>query len=336
MAIELRLLRHALALGQHGNFARAAEALHLTQPSLSRSIAALEAQLGVPLFDRTTKGVTPTAFGRVVLERGEAVLQREADLRRELQLLAGMEIGLLTVGAGPYMAESTVATAIARVTMQHPRLRIHCVSADPDEVMREVLAERFDVGASAVPGLEHDARLVFEPLPGLRCYLACRPGHPLTRESDVSLQRVLQFPLATTVLRGAHAALAASGGRETAAQAPNAEDFVPQIKVNSVALARLIVRDSDAVMPGTAAALADDVAAGKLVILPVDAPAMRANGAVFYLRGRTLAPAARLFIDVLHAIESQAHAADLSLHASLFAADAGEAARRLVAASARV
>lgn len=334
MAIELRLLRHALALGQHGNFARAAEALHLTQPSLSRSIAALESQLGVPLFDRTTKGVRPTAFGRIVLERGEGVLQGEAELRRELQLLAGMEIGLLTVGAGPYMAESTVAMAIARVTMQHPRLRIHCVSADPDEVMREVLAERFDVGASAVPGLEHDARLVVEPLPGLRGYLACRPGHPLTRERDVTLQRVLQFPLATTVLRGAHAALAASGGRETAAHAPNAKDFVPQIRVNSVALARLIVRDSDAVMPGTAAALADDVAAGKLVILPVDAPAMRAIGAVFYLRGRTLAPAARLFIDTLHAIEAQAHAADVSLHASLFAADLAAATHRAGAANA--
>ena len=336
MAIELRLLRHALALGQHGNFARAAEALHLTQPSLSRSIAALEAQLDVPLFDRTSKGVTPTAFGRIVLERGEAVLQSEAELRRELQLFAGMELGLLTVGAGPYMAESTVATAIARVTMQHPRLRIHCVSADPDEVVREVLAERFDVGASAVPGPDHDARLVIVPLPVLQGYLACRPGHPLTREYGVTLQRVLQFPLATTILRGANAALVSSGGRETAAHAPGAEDFVPQIRVNSVALARLIVRDSDAVMPGTAATLADDVAAGKLVILPVDEPAMRTNGAVFYLRGRTLAPAARLFIDVLHAIESQAHAADLSLHASLFAADAAEAARRSVAASARV
>lgn len=55
MIIELRLIRHALALGKHGNFARAAEALHLTQPSLSRSIAALEQALDVPLFDRAPR-----------------------------------------------------------------------------------------------------------------------------------------------------------------------------------------------------------------------------------------------------------------------------------------
>jgi hypothetical protein len=114
-AIELRLIRHAIAVGQHGNFARAAEALHLTQPSLSRSIASLEDQLGVPLFDRTPKGVTPTPFGRVLLERGETVLRREADLRREIALLAGLETGSLVISAAPYMDEVLIARAIGRM-----------------------------------------------------------------------------------------------------------------------------------------------------------------------------------------------------------------------------
>jgi len=71
------------------NFARAAEALGLTQPTLSRSIAALERDLGVRLFERSHKGATPTVFGRVLLERGAIVLEREAEVRREIQLLAG-------------------------------------------------------------------------------------------------------------------------------------------------------------------------------------------------------------------------------------------------------
>ena len=73
--LELRLLRHALALSQFRNFARAAEALDMAQPTLSRSIAALESGLGVRLFDRGRKGLEPTAFGRVLLERGEALLR---------------------------------------------------------------------------------------------------------------------------------------------------------------------------------------------------------------------------------------------------------------------
>ena len=146
MAIELRLIRHAIAVGQHGNFARAAEALHLTQPSLSRSIAALEDALGVPLFDRTPKGVTPTAFGRVLLERGEIVLRREADLRREIALLAGLETGTLVVSAAPYMNETLIARAIGRIAAAHPRLRIDCRSLHPSEVVRQVLAEEADLG----------------------------------------------------------------------------------------------------------------------------------------------------------------------------------------------
>jgi DNA-binding transcriptional LysR family regulator len=126
--IENRLLRYALVLGERRNFARAAEALGLTQPTLSRSIAALERDLGVRLFERSHKGVTPTVFGRVLLERGAIVLEREAEVRREIQLLAGLEAGSLTVSAGPYFAEGVVATSIARVAVAHPGLRIKCHS----------------------------------------------------------------------------------------------------------------------------------------------------------------------------------------------------------------
>ncbi len=119
MTIELRLIRYAVALGEHGNYARAAEALKITQPSLSRSIASLEAELGVPLFDRGPKGAVPTAFGRVLIDCGDDVMQREAHLRREIALLAGLEQGSLSVGAGPFLAESSAARATAQSCRNH-------------------------------------------------------------------------------------------------------------------------------------------------------------------------------------------------------------------------
>ena len=333
MVIELRLIRHAQALGQHGNFARAAEALNLTQPTLTRSIAALESLLGVPLFDRTSKGVTPTAFGRVMLERGDTVLRREADLRREIGLLAGLEQGSLVIAAGPYLAETSVARAIARVAAMHPRLRIRCASADPAEVLRDVLAERCDVGVAAASGLDRDNRLVVEMLPSVRLYLACRPGHPLTREAAPSIARVLEFPLVTTLLRANHAVLAATRGGVRLPEGLDAGHFLPDIQVNTVAMARLIARESDAVVPGTAAILAEDVAAGRLVRLTADAPAMRTDTGVYYLRGRTLAPAARVFIETLRAVESEAQADEA---AQLQAAQPAVKRRRAVGAPARM
>ncbi len=310
MSIELRLLRHAIALGQYRNFARAAEALNLTQPTLSRSIAALEEALGVPLFDRSHKGVTPTPFGRVLLERGEDVVKGEANLRREIQLLAGLEVGALVVGAGPYASELSVATAIARVANAHPDLQIRVTTSDPAEVVRDVLAQRVDVGVADTSGLETDDRLDVEPLPRHPIVLACQPGHPLTLVHPLTTAQVMRYPLVTTQLRGGAAAAALAPGGAKARPAPESSVFVPPISVNSLSLARLIARNSSALFPGTAGMLAEDVAAGRLVVLDFHVPAMQTNYGVIYLRGRTLAPAARVFIAALHAVEAEAQAAE--------------------------
>ena len=95
--IELRLIQHALALARFRNYARAAQSLHLTQPTMTRSIAALERAVGVRLFDRGPNGVEPTAFGNILLDRGARVNAGEADLRRVILILAGLVSGSLAV-----------------------------------------------------------------------------------------------------------------------------------------------------------------------------------------------------------------------------------------------
>ena len=309
MFIELRLLRHAIALGQHRNFARAAEALNLTQPTLSRSIATLEDALGVPLFDRSHKGVTPTPYGRVLLERGEDVVRSESNLRREIGLLAGLEVGSLAIGAGPYASEVSVAAAVARVANAHPNLQIRVTTSDPVEVVRDVLAQRIDVGVADLTGPDADDRLTVERVASHPIVLACRPGHPLAGGPPPSAAQVLGFPLVTTLLRGPAAAAALLPNAATPPSGSGTGDFVPRLNVNSLSLARLIARQTNALFPGTAGMVAEDVAAGHLVLLDFRVPAMQTNYGVIYLRGRTLAPAARAFIAALHAVEAEAHIA---------------------------
>ena len=83
MITQLRL-QHLIALVEHAHFGRAAEALHISQPTLSKSIQGLEAELGVKLLDRKHGAITPTVFGQHVLERAGALLTAEDDLRREI------------------------------------------------------------------------------------------------------------------------------------------------------------------------------------------------------------------------------------------------------------
>jgi DNA-binding transcriptional LysR family regulator len=303
MAIEFRLLEHAVAVGAHRNFARAAEALGLSQPSLSRSVASLERQLGVRLFDRTPRGVVPTTFGCLLLERGASVLQREADLRREIRALAGLDAGTLAVAAGPYPAETFIAAAIGRLSKEHPRLRISLMEAEGAQVLRDVLAERADVGVAGFEILEKDPRLVVQRLAARRFHFACRPGHPLVREARLTLARILDYPLVTTVLHGTPAAYLAGHGTLPKGRRPT--EAVPQIAVNAAALGLGIVRASDAVFPATMPILAADLAAGRLVTLDFDAPVLRLSAGIFHLRDRTLSPAARAFLDILREVEAQ-------------------------------
>jgi DNA-binding transcriptional LysR family regulator len=310
MVNDLRLIRLALALGAHGSFARAADALDLSQPSVSRGIAELERSLGVRLFDRTPKRVVPTAFGRLLLERGPALLNSASDLRSEIRLLAGLDHGTLTVGAGPFPGESTVPQALAELVRTHPGLQVRLSLMDPQQVAQEVLAGRIEVGVADVRGLEHEPRLAVEPLPALRTYLACRPGHPLTAPGAATLDRALDFPLATTVLRG-EATRIAPRGRVLPSGAGHAEaSAAPQITLNSLAAARLIAQRSDTLCIGTLDLLADDVAAGRLVMLPIELPLLRTSYGVLTLAGRSLAPAGPVFIAMLRAVVEQARRAE--------------------------
>jgi DNA-binding transcriptional LysR family regulator len=159
VALDLRLIQHALTLARHKNYARAAAALHLSQPALSRSIAGLEATLGVKLFDRTRQGVAPTAFGERLLARGLSLVTDAAELERELKLMQGLKAGVLKVGAGLYPASLSVATAVGRLAARYPQLRMEMRTADWRAVMRSVPSSELDLGIVELSAADHDQRL---------------------------------------------------------------------------------------------------------------------------------------------------------------------------------
>jgi DNA-binding transcriptional LysR family regulator len=293
MAMTLRLIEHALALGETGNFARAAERLGISQPTLSRNIATLETKFGVRLFDRGTHGAEPTVFGRVVLDRGAALVRDVQSLHGEIRALSGLEAGRLDIVAGPYVAEDLVSPAVARLLGERPGLRVRVTIVRPDEVGPEVLSRRHEiglVGGNAQP--PHD-ELSIVPLRRRRMFLACRPGHPLA-DATPTLAEVLKYPLVT-----ADSGLA--GRRPTLA---------PSIEVNSLDAAKRIARESDALLPATASILAAELASGLLVRLAFDLPVLGAQPALVRLRDRTPSPAALRFLALLRAVEDELLAAE--------------------------
>lgn len=301
--LELRLLHQALILARHRNFARAAKALHLTQPALSRSIASLEATLGERLFDRTRQGVEPTPFGRMLLQRAQPLVDDAAELERDFRLMRGLELGELRVGAGAYAAELSVGQAAGRLMGRHPQLRVELSSNDLRSLIAALLERRLDVAVIELSMLEDQPAVATEALPEHAGCFYCRAGHPLAQLAKPSLEQVLAYPYVGTRMprRVARDFLELTRvGRVDA----DSGDYLPPVKVDSIQLAKEVVLHSDAVGAAPLAMLAADIRSGRLLPLPLRANWLHTRYGFAYLRERQLSPAAQAFIAEVRTVES--------------------------------
>ena len=314
--IDLTLLGHAQTLAKHGNFARAASELYMSQPTLSRHIASLEESLGVRLFDRGRKRVEPTAFGRLLLERADALTSDAAELVRELRLMQGLEVGELFVGAGIYPAELSLGRAVGRLMARHPGLRVQVTTGDWRSIIEQTLTTRLDLSVLELSVIDDEKRLSVEPLPRHPVVFFTRPGHPLASLPALTLEHLSAFPLAGPKLAPRAAGVMAKFVRQGMTD-PTSGDYIPPIKVDSIRLAKDAVNASDAVSLAPLAAIAGELGSGQLVALPIKGPWLFTNYGFVHLNGRSLAPAAVAFMAKVRQVEKELVAEEERLMASL-------------------
>src|SRR6478736_7665 len=125
--MNLRQLRAFATIVDVGGVARAALRLHLSQPALSRQIHALEADLGVPLFDRVGRRAQLTSQGEDLLRRSRRLLAEAESLGERARELKGGEIGILRVAATPQVIENLLADFLVRYRRRHPGVEVHLV-----------------------------------------------------------------------------------------------------------------------------------------------------------------------------------------------------------------
>ena len=302
MSLDLRLLRHAQALALHRSFSRAADALGIAQPSLSRGIKDLEALVGLPLFHRSRAGHEPTDFGRVFLQHAAAVLAEADDLEREVALAKGLGKGTLAVGLGPFPAEVLGPICAARFATGHPGVRLRIVTGAAASVIRALRSRTVDLAIGAVSVLdksmlEGEAALeILHRMPPLDGYIVVRAGHPLTRKTTIDIADVLDHPFAQVGLLTppilkpmleARRANSGPGGAKPPA--------FPAIDCPTIGFAARFVASSDAVTIASLGMVQTELERGELVPV-LTAPWLRPEWVVVRLRGRTLSPAAIAFI----------------------------------------
>lgn len=145
MRVNLEQLRSFVEVAQLGNFSRAAERLHLAQPSLSRQIATLEQDLGAELFHRARGGSTLTAAGESLLPLARRMLADADSVRRELAELAGLRRGRVRLGATPTLCISLVAEALSAFHADHPAVELHLVEQGSRRLLDDLAGGELDL-----------------------------------------------------------------------------------------------------------------------------------------------------------------------------------------------
>ena len=198
--MNLNQLRHLIALAEHHSFSKAAEALFLTQPALSRSIQALEQDLDVRLVDRDGKLTTLTAYGELVAARAERILFEARELKRGVELLKEGQLGALSVGFGPTPAAVLMQPFLTHMASHYPRMQLKIARGSVELLVQSLRNESVDIIAVDRRALLTADDLAIGPVATLRGGFLCRSGRPLTALAQIDLAALRQYPVASTPL----------------------------------------------------------------------------------------------------------------------------------------
>jgi DNA-binding transcriptional LysR family regulator len=173
--MELRQLIYFEAVARHGGFSRAAEQLRIAQPAVSAQIKRLEAELGSPLFERTTRRVALTQAGELVLARTRSILGQVEGTRTDLDELAAVSRGHLSIGATQLLAGLDLPGSLARFHHHYPGVTLALCTGLIADLLADLEAGHIDVALAPVhpdlPGPFHGLPLAAESI-----VLATPPG----------------------------------------------------------------------------------------------------------------------------------------------------------------
>lgn len=177
------------------SFRVASDNMNLSQPGLTRRIQKLEAILGVPLFERTTRRVFLTAVGRDFLPRAKRLLDDLETSLLSVREIAERRSGLVSIACIPTAANYFLADVMGQFAAEYPAVRFRILDAGANRVLQSVISREVDFGITLLG--ENEPEVTFEPLIREPFYLACRRDHALAERDQVSWAEVAQNRLIT-------------------------------------------------------------------------------------------------------------------------------------------
>jgi len=293
---DLHILRSVI---QHGSMVKAASYLNVSQPAISSAIAALEAVVGVRLLDRSRKGVSPTAYGSVLLKFGQLAIEDLQKGIREIEFLSDPQAGELRIACTDTIANGALIPIIELFGERYPRVRLHVVQlATPLDVFTELEEQKVDLVLARFNPLSNgriSPRASVTELFDDRYSIVVGRRHPLARRRRIELadlvpERWILPPSANPLWSHSAQAVVRKAFVDAGLQSPEiaVSTYSAFLRLYLVSSGRYV-----SVLPATLVRLYAD----RLHVLPIDLPIPRWSVGIVTLGNDTLNPAANLFFE---------------------------------------
>lgn len=276
------------AVAELGNFRRAAESVHLSQPAFSRRIDKLEQALGVRLLDRTTRRVSLTAVGRDFARKVESLLDDLDHTLLGIRGVAATRMGEVSIACVPSTVYYYLSQVISRYHERYPKIRVKLFDASANEVLAAVSRGEADFGLNFIGSQEPD--IDFQPLLEERFVAACRRDHPLARKKQVAWADLAPYDFISVGK--------SSGNRllldQALANVPGRPQAIYEAQHVTTLLGLVEAGLGVAAVPAMAMPGADHPL---LVSVPLVEPEIRRQVGLIRRKGRSLSPAAAQLYD---------------------------------------
>jgi DNA-binding transcriptional LysR family regulator len=294
--IRLRDLHIFLTVTQRGSMAQAAAQLGISQPAVSSVIADLERTLGVPLFERSTRGVTPTMYAREMMDRSVAAFDELKQGIRTLENLADPAAGELWIGCIESVSSLILPAILREFIQRYPRVVVHVsrLSSSTPEI-RELCERNLDLVLGPITNTSaNNADLATEPLFDSPMVVAAGANSRWARRRNIDLDDLVDEPWVLTPPECRIHAAVKEAFRARGLKAPHVSlmTFSIPLRMSLVAAGPYITAFPDAIRML-------DGYRHSIKILPINLPDLPAQLSIITLRSRNLNPVAQRFIEHL-------------------------------------
>lgn len=287
MNVSLTKLQQLTTVARCGSFSRAAEELHITQPALSRSIAAIERRCGFRIFNRIGHGVEPTAAGVQLLAEAAPLLQSMRVFERNIDLIGGGALGVARFGLPPLLASQLLSGLAEALFAPGSQAELRAVIRSGPALLEALRDDEIEFFVFTDSQIEPGPDIACEPIGAFSPACVVRAGHPLAGRRGLTTADLGRYPWASSVEPPAMGTLL------------NPARFT----CDNYHVLREAVATTDLVCICSKAFVAGDVAQGRLAeldvpgFLPAESPVLSAK-----LRNRMLSPLAAMTLERIAAL----------------------------------